>query len=562
MDLSNLEGYDEAIKAVQRATSARMQHLTKLDRYVEGTQYLGRPDWFSTEKPLFERAPCVVYPIVRSAIDSNTDLVLGEGRFPSIAVPSSDDVFDDAGVSEDEAKVVNRWLVELENHARLRAVAREVFQSSQSCGSACAVVALRRGTLVVDTLRASWCTPKLDANGDVLELVVEYPFLRQLQRPDGKWGVEAMLYRRTIDAQKDITFKPAKLENDAKPKWTVDVEVTHGLGFCPVVWYAHAKGCSTVADVDGHAIHEHLTDEITALDFALSQKHRAALYAGDPQWTECGVEAGSNPSSAARMPMSMPATMTGGPVSAGNPVTSRYADVNPRGNVRKKSPGDVWQYAASDVKVQLHALPGDALDSIDKHARDLKTKISEGLGVVFIDLQEMHAMSSLSGRTLDALRSRQLDRCDSYRADFGDKALRPIVTMLMRMVATRPLGLRVPGIAKVRGLLVQILERGILLRLDWGPYSRPEPEEALALVQMAVQAKEGGLATKRSAVVMVKDVLGIDDVDEHMAKLEEESAKAMKQAQDMAVTAAKESDKPDDDNTPDKQAEPEAQAAE
>jgi len=539
MDLSNLDGYADALRAVERATNARMRALTKLHKYVEGTQYDGRPDWFSTEKPLWERAPCVVYPIARSAIDSNTDLVMGEGRFPSLSVPVADDFFADAGIDEADAEKVNRWLVMLEEHTRLRAVARELFMSAQGCGSACAIVGIRAGRIVIDTAKAAWCTPTFDASGDVTSLVIEYPFLRQVQVAD-RAVVEPMLYRRVIDQTKDTTFKPAKLLEGLKPAWAVEVEVVHSLGFCPVVWYAHAKGCSTVADIDGHAIHAHLLDEITALDFALSQKHRAALFAGDPQWTEIGVEKGTNPSGPGRLPMSTPATAAGGAASTSNPITTRFADTSRSASVRRKSPGDVWQYEDKDTKVQLHTLPGDALQAIDDHARDLKTKIAEALGVVFIDLEAMHKVTALSGRTLDALRNRQLDRCDSYRSDFGDRLLRPLVAMLMRLVAERPLGLRIPGIKDVRMSLTTILTRGLMLNLDWGPYSKPEPLEEFQLVQTATLAKTSGLATRRSAVMMIKDVLGVDNVDEHLEALEEESAEAMKRSQDMAAaTAAK-----------------------
>ncbi len=549
-DLSQLPGYDAALKHVREAQSARAKHLQVLESYVAGTQYAGRPDWFSTDRPLWERAPCIVYPIARAAIDSNVDLVLGEKTFPAITVPHVDPALDDDAPDTDEAKesakedaeLVNSWICEFEHYARLRPVATELFASAQGCGSAVAIVGIRSGRIVVDTTRAGWCTPTLDADGAVSILEIEYPYLTQTKDASGAWIVEAMMYRRVIDAKEDITYKPAKIAN-GPPKWDAQTTIPHELGFCPVIWYAHQKGCSTVVDFDGHSIHGQLLDEITALDFTLSQRHRAAMYAGDPQWTEVGVAPGENPSTGGRQAQSMPATLTGGPVSASNPQTGSYS-TPAKGNVRKKSPGDVWQYENPEAKITLHTLPGDALTSLDNHAKDLKLKICEALGVVFLDPMDMPRGGELSARAIAALKARQLDRCDAYRSDFGDLCLRPLVNMLFRLIVARPSGLKLPGLKKVLPQLAKLLDRGLLLRLSWGPYSQPEPAEDLAIVQAAALALTTGFASMRSAVMMTKDVQGIEDVDEHMEQLEIEkaekvaaAAEQMKQQAELAAAS-------------------------
>jgi hypothetical protein len=547
VDYSHYIGYPEAIKRICEHQSARMRHLMALESYVDGTQYAGRADWFSAECPLWERAPCVVYPIAKSAIDSNVDLVLGAQTFPTICVPVTDDQLED-GLEQDEAETLNHWLYELVEHARLRPVSRELFGAAQGCGSACAIVGIRKGRLVVDTVKAAWCMPALDADGAVVSLVIEYPYLQQSKQPDGKWRVDAMLYRRVIDAIQDITYAPAKLDG-TEPSWKTAKASAHGLGFCPVVWYPHLRGCTTVAECDGKAVHCNLLDEITALDFTLSQRHRAALYAGDPQWTEIGVEPGYNPSGGGRFAQSMPASVAGGAPSATNQVTTSYQYPGLAGKVRKKSPGDVWQYENPDTKVTLHTLPGDALTSLDSHAKDLKSKICEALGVVFMDPENVPRGGELSSRTVAEIRARQLDRCDSYRSDFGDLCLRPLVTMLLRVSVAKP-GIQLPGLAKVLKLIETVLDRGLLLRLNWGPYMRPEPQEVLALVQAAVAAVAGGIATTRSAVLMTKDVLCVEDIDEHVEQLEEHAKQQMQKTVDQAAALAETAKKPEGKDDP------------
>lgn len=454
MDLTQLEGYDAALKAVKANTSPRAFWLATLDSYVDGTQYSGRPDWFSADVPLWDRAPCIVYPIVQSAIDSNTDLVLGDGRFPEITTQpgEGDEDFDADTLDEDDAEHIDRFILEIAKQVRLRSALREVFTAAQGCGSGVEIFGVRAGKLFLDTTKARWCTPTFGPDRKLTSLDISYPYVEQFQQR-GKWCVRPKLYRRLIDANADTTFLPADARDDGvAPSWAPDRTQTfkHGFGFCPAHWYPFMRGCSVVNDFDGIALHAHLLDEVRALDFALSQRHRAALYAGDPQWTEIGVELGSNPSGKGVV-QGMPATAKGGLPSASNPITTQYRDPPTRKKGRKKSPGDVWQYEAPDTKVELHCLPGDALEALSKHAADLRLKIAESMAVVFMDQEHIKLGATMSGKALEALKARQLDRCDQYRGDVEDHLITPTVEMLLRVAkvtAERKTALRLRGLQK------------------------------------------------------------------------------------------------------------------
>ncbi len=454
MQLSTLEGFTEAMKAVRANTSPRAFYLATLESYVDGTQYDGRPDWFSGEVPLWERAPCIVYPIVQSAIDSNTDLVLGDGRFPELSTrpEEGDEDFDPAAaLKEDDAEHIDRFMVEIARQVRLKSALREVFSAAQGCGSGVEIFGVRAGKLFLDTTKARWCNPTFGRDGKLASLEISYPYLEQYQDRAGKWAVRPKLYRRVIDAVADTTFLPADANtNGLAPAWAPDPQQTfrHGFGFCPAHWYPFMRGCSVVNDFDGVALHAHLLDEVRALDFSLSQRHRAAMYAGDPQWTEIGVELGSSPTPTARTG-ALPATASGGKPSASNPITTHFADPPKQRKGRKKSPGDVWQYEDPNTKVMLHALPGDALKSLTDHAADLRLKIAESMAVVFMDLEHIKLGTTMSGKALEALKARQLDRCDQYRSDVADHLIIPTVEMLLRVAtATRGAALRLSGLTK------------------------------------------------------------------------------------------------------------------
>lgn len=528
-------GLKEAQKVYEKNLSARARALHGLERYVEGTQYDHLPDWFSDKKPLWERAPCIVYPIVKVAVDSNSDLLLGEGRFPTTRVD---------GLSGEEAEAFEDAVERAFQQARLKVAAREVFGAGQGCGSACAIFGIRGGRLFIDTVLARWCTPmfEVDEPGAVAELEIRYPYLAIERTQDGeKWVCK--IFRRVINKTHDIQYRPANADPQGKePSWQVDREVPHGLGFCPVVWYPHMKGCSAINDFDGRAIHEHLTDEIRGHDFALSQRHRAALYAGDPQWVEIGVEPGYNPTGPSGRKAELPASVYGRP---GESATGGWVteSAGGPGKSRKKSPGQVWQYPGKnpETKVELISLPADALKAIDDHARDLRSKISEALGVVFLDLEALPNESRLSGRALESAKARQLDRVNYYRADFGDRFILPALGMLLRIAIEK--NLKIEGLEVVKSVVEKAGDQWSWhfppIDLAWGDYFKPNGEEEFMLMQAAEKAKGAGIATTRILVEKLRSVLGVKDVDAYMDELEEEVEESMAQEQEMLQAEAK-----------------------
>lgn len=526
-----MPGYAEASKAIDARTSPRAKYLATLERYIEGTQYAGMADWFDRTVPLFKRAPCIVYTLAKSAIDSNVDFVLGESRWPrTTSRPSEDDsVFDDLGLDQEASAVLDKFILEAERQCRFRSVSREIFAAAQGCGTAVGIFGVRLGQLFIDTTKARWCTPVLDIDGSVLSLTIEYPYLEQYQEPGGTWKVRPRLYRRVIDAQRDVTFLPADASINSIPKWQEDPQQTfnHGLGFCPVIWYAFMRGASGIDKFDGRAIHAHLLDEIRALDMALSMRHRAALYAGDPQWTETGVEPGYVPTEPGEI-ISIPATAQGGLITSENQPTGEYRQPKKESG-RKKGPGEVWQYESPDVKVQLHTLPGDAFTSINEHIKDLRVKLGESLSVVFLDLEAVKFASALSGKALDILRERQLDRCEQYRDDFGTRFLLPALGMLLRIVTKMFASLKVSGIKQALPILAKFdLEQWLppSLSIIWGPFFRPDIAEQQLTVAMVVQA--GHLITRSMGLEKLKTVFPFENVDLILKQLEEEAQERAK----------------------------------
>ena len=545
MDYSLLGGYDDAKRTFLANVSPRYRSLDNLDAWAHGRQYDGRPDWFSLDdRPLWEKAPCIVYLLALESMQQKVSLVLGEERFPLVtSSPGEDDeVFDDElGLDKESSETLDRFIKSAFEQSRFCSVAREVLQHGQEVGSAVAIFGVRNGKLFVDTMKAQWCEPDLDIDGNCTRLEIRYPYLDPYKAPDGKWKVRVKLYRRVIDAQADTVYKPVEADKDGRdvPQNAVQEKVVHGFGFCPVRWYPFMRGCSTANQIDGKAVHALFLDEIQGLDFALSQRHRAALFGADPLITEVGVTPGYSPTEIGRTPV-IPFAGAGEQLGPG--TKAQYAEA-PTAPARKKGSGVVWQYENPETRVEMHCLPGDAFEAVSKHADDLRQKLCDMLSHVPLDPESIKFAATVSGKAMEALRERELTRCGEIRDDFGDRFLVPAVKMLLRICLhfVKNGGLKVAGLKKVAPILSKFIEEDPTLRLVWGSYSKPAPDEEQMITATVSTAKTAGLITDTMALTKLRSIFAIGDIAEALEALRKEKlenqANAVEHAGNMAKVA-------------------------
>jgi len=531
-------------------TSPRAKRLLMLQAIVQGTQYEGRPSWFNDDVPLFRRAPCIVYHIVSEAIRSFVDLVLGDQRFASFLFEPEEDVLEVA-----VADLVTRGVEQIQKAARFRTAARHALYNAMGTGSACLIGGVRNGKLFMEGADAWMCTPKLDPNGIVEHLTIEYPFLEEYQDEQGDWCVRAMLFRREITDQEDIFYKPIPIEKQKKAQgWKVDKVYAHNLGFCPVVWYAYMKATRVSYGVDGIAIHEGLEDEIYALDMALSQRHRAALYCGDPQIVVTGADPSYSPTEKPGG-RGMIATKEGGDFGNEGPPRPHYEYrdyFSMKGNI-KKSPGTVWIFPDPNTKVIMLTLSEKEIGAIDRNAQDLRSKLAETLSVVFIDPEQVKFASQITGKALETLRERQINRCDQIRDDIADGLMLPAVDMLLRIVATSP-GLKVSKAIKDILPILKKFSVGMNTaaaptvgqwtlpepKLVWGSYFKEDPDEQRIITETIINAVLSNLLTKKAAIERLKAFYPIiTNTDVFLQELEADQAKLLDHEEEKTERLAK-----------------------
>lgn len=449
-------------KIVLANTTPRYRRLEELWQWVEGSQYGGKPNWWDDSVPRWERAPCIVYPVVQIAIESNVDLVFGEGRFPTFSSKQGeDDTDEEGGADEDDSADVDRFLQKYHRACSFKAHSREAFAHGQGVGTAVGLHGARNGKPYAELVEAKACTPKFNLDGEVESLEIKYPYVEEYLDPQSRqWKERVLFYRRTIDAKADTTYLPGDANaNGVEPNWRADPKQTyeHGLGFCPAIWYPFMRGCVPVNVIDGKAIHRLLLDEIHQHDIAVSSRHTTALYS-EPQIVEIGVVPGTSPTDSGRAPM-MASSERGGvnleEAKRTGQINGAYG--NPSNSApRKKGPGYPWQYVDPNTKVQYLTISADILKAQDDNARDILTKVQDGLGVVFIDMQHLKLSGTTSGKALEAIRQRQIDRCDQFRDDLWDRFLLPTLRMQLRIAASLGSSLHVPGADKVQAQLQKL----------------------------------------------------------------------------------------------------------
>lgn len=496
--------------------SPRTLCLERRQAYEESKQYEGFASWFDPEDiPLDERKPCIIYPIKRIAINSHVSFCLGEGRFPMLSsapIEDDKDLDDEWGLSEDESGLFDRFLnTVLVEYCGMKSALQQVMAKGLSVSSAAIVISIRMGQVCLDALDAQYCTPTLDPVGNVTELYYECVKVEdRWPLVEGKPDQMVMVYRRLITATNDIWFKPAEVNQEKVPPTLPEREVdeartmAHNFPMCPVIWYPCKKAPSQ-NDPDGcPIIKDEETENMDCLNRALSQRHRGATVASDPQKMMFGV---------------------GDDEQVGPAATGSWPSVNPQairhhpketfrlspkglqggGSARVKSgPGVVWRTRNEKARFEQMTLPGDALRGTTEHCDDIKSKTAEILSHVLVDPDHIKTHAVLSGKAMSLIYAKQIAFDDLLREDFGLKCINPLISMLLRILQTLPPErVRLPGLKKVQPILKKFVAKventdeiaWIMPRLglQWGPYFDDDSQAQLFTVQMVVAAVEGGV---------------------------------------------------------------------
>jgi len=540
------------------ADTARARSLGRLAAYYRGTQYDGRPDWFTgvhqdgeEPAPLRERKPCIVYPLPKACCNQATRFTFGEGRFPTVKVESTEeeDTFaPELALSEEEAALITTYLGHVIKAAHLPSVMRTLLRHGLSQRTAVATIGLRGGQFAIDMPRAMDCAPVFtddDPDGDISQMAWCYPFDKEVDR-HGALFAEKHYFRRDFTSTEVTFYEDAPVEVGKPPSWRVDeartAKARHGLGFAPVVWIRNLPEPHCAA-IDGTALIDDLEDEIDALNFALSQRHRGIVYFGTPQAYETGVDEEERPAERGRVQRT-PKDPRGG---------DGYSRPSAPGGAgaRKTAPDQIWSYRSGEVKVGVMETTGIAFEVASKHVLDIRARILEAVDVVLLDPKEAAGRGEISGAALTRLYAPLLALVDELRDCWWSRGLARILSMILRITARLDgRGILIPNARKVAAICKRFFvqhEGGELwvapqMTPLWGDYFSPSNAEIKLGVEAAVAAKDGGLVSAETATRYVGSYFGVEDFEDEVelsegAQVADAEAR-LKRAEDAARASA------------------------
>lgn len=544
----------EAAQALVNAgKTPRARELERLQAYYDGTQYAGRPAYLdlSTDTPRLERAPCIKYPLVKAAIESDVALCLGDKRFPRVLSMSTenDRLFDPQfGLSEDESAVVDAFNAKLIDLIGFQASMVQAYRTALAARSVALVFCYRGGLPAVDCFWPSICTPTFDPSAptELTSLEIRYRYIeyvRDAQLTNGEWWPIVKEYRRVIDAQADTTLVPKEIwdERDFAPSQTPAQVIKHGFGCCPARWYARQRPSVAVGSYDGIALHDGKLEEIDAINHALSSRHLAAMYTGDPMLVGTGISPDETLGTMGRAARITPADPTA-PRTGWD--TALYGGSGGDQRIRK-GPGELWRTANDKAVLDYLTLPADALTALDNHAQDLCAKVREALRYVWLDPASLAGSGDISGKTLAFVYSSQTSAISQDRLDFGRNCFLPSLGMIYRMLSVKSDGVILPGLSKALPILKRFLVETAngptlflcpSLQLKWGDYFDKSDVDEATRVSNATSALAAKIILTKTAVEHVRDIFPIDNVDQYVEALANETAQ--KQADAIAVAQA------------------------
>lgn len=437
---------------------------------------------------LNQRRPTAPYRIPMAVVNRFTSLLFAGEQVPYVRHRFFPDVSE---LVEQLVVDVNMW-----QHMR------QVRTFGGAVGTGVTAWHFEDSELVLEALDPRWVTPTWVSRqgGRVASVTIQYQYEADVLSPTGVIVGKQFWFRRRIDAEFDITFKPVEV-TDKPPVFQADEALSfrHGFGICPVVWVQNTPS----DDLDGDPDCYGMFDMIEVIDTLLSQGARGTIANCDP-------------------------------------TLSIFTDEESIQNVITGS-GHVLKLPAN-AKTQLMELAGSGPKTAYELAGELRRIVLETVRCVLDD-------PSIGDRatTTEVLRttSAMHDRASEFRDQYGKHVSRVLVGLIQSIVAVhgRPITdakgqprrneLGQTEVAVVSSgmdptrfdTLVRSLqaESRVLtaaqIELKWPLFTEPMSDDITKGVASAITARDSHLITPEHAIRYVARLLGVRDPERSEAEL-------------------------------------------
>jgi hypothetical protein len=427
------------------------------------------------ELPLEYRRPRAPMHVVRSVVNKFSSLLFSQRTKPKIEISQ-----------DPEAQAFVEALVKTSRLWVRFAQARK-FGGGQ--GSACLTFRFRDGLPIIEVHDPRWCSPTfLDrATGELSALEIRYMYPEEIRDEHGVPKEIWYWYRRVIDGQTDVIYQPAPVGDGDEPEWVVGESAPNLLGEFPGVWIRNTETDELDGEPDCHGMFE-TSDEIDAL---MSQASTGALENSDP--------------------------------------TLHVADENEMESALKKGSKNSIK-TTEKGSVKYVEMTGEGVKTAREIAKDLRSNFLEVVQCVLDTENETGPAQTATeiSRRYEAM----FDRGDSFREQYGETGIKPLLEKMLRAVIRLGQGIQVGGeirqaTFRVPGNLAAIAQRSVdsplQIELKWPPWVKATPTDTQAASNAVATARTAKVISSQDALQYIAPFVGIEDPAAALQRLQAET---------------------------------------
>lgn len=345
-------------------------------------------------------------------------------------------------------------------------------------------------------------------------ILIQYTYgVERIVFQDGKpvrMEAERELYRRIIDEEVDVVFKPVRIGDKGVqiPPMEVESVTRHRLGRFPGVWVQNIPSPFTwdgLPDADGQY------QTCVGIDRQISQTDRALgytqaptiVYGRDKKYETMGIE------------RDVIITGVGRALNVGLGGDAKYMEISGQGILQAR-----------------------------EFAKERRSAVLEATQCIIADPEKV-AGAAQSAKAIELIYAPMLEKADTLRVPWGAAAVEMAeLTLLMGRAWSKPEAyadlqqpverafFRLPQRIieepdPVKGKIVRRLVdhtpgTGGVVRIEWPPYFEPTPADVQSEVTSWTTAYNGGLAPLERSAREVGKVLGVRELDEYVEQVVKE----------------------------------------
>jgi len=473
-------------------------HLDHLEKVAISSGRAMDPGFYDANNqvaPLKFRRPSAPYHLCKVIVDRFTSLLFSEKRHPELTVEGDE-------LSEDFVQAIAEA-------GRLWPTMMMARTFGGACGSVAVGFQFIDGRPYFEVHDPRWVFPKF-SDRTTLELEAlekRYVFYQEMWDPEEERYVQMPFwYRRVIDTEKDVIYKPCPVGDGSEPDWSSlkDKEVIHNFGFCPAVWI---QNIPVVGDIDGLSDCHGTYDMMEQIDSLYSQSQKGIIANCDPTLVISSEGEMDSVSTGSDNAIHVP----GGTVS--------YLELQGAGSRAARE--QAKEYRSMVLEVNQCFLEGDS------------------------------TAAAMTATEVERRYSSMLAKADILREQYGERGVKP----LMKKVVLAVKKLTAPAIigGQIQRRIVNLPKRVVMdeegkvikretrrlgsdsqsIGLDWPKYFEPSAQDIQQAVGAASAAKSAGLIDQEHASRSVAPFFGVEDLQAMLAILKAEAEKQGRSLQDM-----------------------------